>query len=751
MGWTPLAITFVHPFVLGGLALASLPIIIHLLNRRRFKRMDWAAMEFLLKAAVRNRRRVRLENLLLLMLRTLIVLLLVLAVARPFTSRESGLAGVFGAEGKTERIILLDNSHSMRAGQGNTPAFKTAQRLLHRFVKRLNEERSGDRITVVLGSDPRGGDQQLARVAVASAHANRLIERIDKLHPGDGVLDLVEAIDSILEEHSEDDARLVLHVVSDFRTRDWASPDGTPRADVAEAMDRFSQRGEIRFLDVGSRPIDNLGIVDLKTRERAVIAGVPTSFVATVRNYGPSPASNFSVEFRMGGLRVTRKFEGTLEAGKEAEFVHEFTPRAEGAEVVSARLPTDLLPGDDARHLVVGVREAMRFLLVDGEPDPEAYRGEVDFLAAALAPPGKTSSGIAVDAVEEQLFTGRELDLYDAVFLCNVYRLPPERVGKLEEYVRAGGGLVFFLGDQVDPQVYNATLLGQGDKEGQGLLPLRLHEAEGSSDDYVHLAPPDTDHPITRFLRGMNQIVFRMLSVRRYVRCSLPPRTDARVILKYTDEEASPALAEKRFGEGRVLLVTTAADREWSNLPGWFLYLPLLQEMGKYIVRPDPGDWTRVVGEPIELRFDPKRMRRSVTLTLPDSLGGAPLRLAPDPEEMVFRYDRTTVRGVYRLSLKTPEGEEFERPYAFNLDSTEGDLRRAEIRKLAAAFPGVRLERAGDDSLFDTGDSDRTEFWRTLMYVLIVCVVLETLLAWRFGHHGRRKDAGVEGKQVFVR
>ena len=93
-----LAVSFVHPAILGGLALASLPIIIHLLNRRRFKRMDWAAMEFLLKAAVRNRRRVRLENLLLLLLRTLIVILLVMAVSRPFTSRESGLAGGCGAE-----------------------------------------------------------------------------------------------------------------------------------------------------------------------------------------------------------------------------------------------------------------------------------------------------------------------------------------------------------------------------------------------------------------------------------------------------------------------------------------------------------------------------------------------------------------------------------------------------------------------------------------------------------------------------
>ena len=124
---SPLAISFVHPAILGGLALASLPIIIHLLNRRRFKSMEWAAMDFLLKAAVRNRRRVRLENLLLLALRTLLVLCLILAVARPFSKREDTLASLFGSAGSTERVILLDDSHSMRAGQGNKSAFQSAK------------------------------------------------------------------------------------------------------------------------------------------------------------------------------------------------------------------------------------------------------------------------------------------------------------------------------------------------------------------------------------------------------------------------------------------------------------------------------------------------------------------------------------------------------------------------------------------------------------------------------------------------
>jgi hypothetical protein len=147
---TVLAFSFFNPLMLWGMGLASLPIIIHLLNRRRFKTMEWAAMDFLLKAAVRNRRRVRLENLLLLLLRTLLVVCLIAAVARPFTQRENPLASLFGSTGATERVILLDDSHSMRAGQGNKSAFDTAKEVAKRLVTTLHDEKSSDRVTIVL-------------------------------------------------------------------------------------------------------------------------------------------------------------------------------------------------------------------------------------------------------------------------------------------------------------------------------------------------------------------------------------------------------------------------------------------------------------------------------------------------------------------------------------------------------------------------------------------------------------------------
>lgn len=749
-----LAISFVHPAILGGLALAGLPIIIHLLNRRRFKTMEWAAMDFLLKAAVRNRRRVRLENLLLLALRTLLVLCLILAVARPFSKRESTLASLFGSAGATERVILLDDSHSMRAGQGNKSAFSNAKQLIKRLVTRLHDERSSDRVTIVLGSRPRQGEEGFARVAVASGEYKRLLRNLDALRASDGVFDVLGAIEAISGTYQEKEARVVLHLVSDFRSRDWLDVNGAVQPDVAQALSAFAERGEVRFLDVGAPPVGNVGVIDLKPADRAVIAGVPATFVATVKNHGPDPAGNISLWFEFGStVTLPIRIETTLQPGQTAEVKTEFTFRQAGHEVVKARTQTDVLPGDDVRRRVVEVRKNMRFLLVDGEPEQEDFRGETDFLAAALMPPGKVDSGIEVDAVSEHGFSGGELDSYDGVFLCNVYRLPDDRVRKLEEYVHAGGGLVFFLGDQVDPAVYNATFYGSGDQAGKKLLPLLLRDAEGSSDDYVNLNAPAADHPVVRFLRGINQIVFRTVAVNRYIHAEETARSPASIILTLTDEDSSPFLAEKSFGEGRVLLFTSSSDLEWSNFPHSILYLAILQEAARYIVRPDPGTTTLTVATPIVIRYDPKRIAPQVAVVPPAELGGAPVKLlsAREGKQLFYRYERTLVAGTYTVRLKTPGGEDFTLPYVFNVDPTEGDLRRADLERVRKAVPGSRVERAGDESAFDTDESDRTEFWRTLIYCLLAIAAAETLLAWRFGHHSAKRLAETEGKQVFVR
>src|SRR5215213_10633741 len=116
---TNLAVGFATPaFALAGLALAAIPIIIHFLNRRRFKTITWAAMEFLLRAMRKNRRRLRFEQWVLLATRCLVVLLLGMALARPLACENQSMAGIGGRTGLN--VFVVDNSYSM-AYESNRP------------------------------------------------------------------------------------------------------------------------------------------------------------------------------------------------------------------------------------------------------------------------------------------------------------------------------------------------------------------------------------------------------------------------------------------------------------------------------------------------------------------------------------------------------------------------------------------------------------------------------------------------------
>src|SRR5205807_3863566 len=143
--------------LLWGFSLVSVPIIIHLLNRRRFKILHWAAMDFLLEAARMNRKRVQMEHLIVLLLRCVAIALVVLAVSRP-VSTSGALSKLPGARDHVERIVVLDDSASTGEKQGDKTAFDEEKRLVSELITDLARERPGDLITIIRGSRARHPD-----------------------------------------------------------------------------------------------------------------------------------------------------------------------------------------------------------------------------------------------------------------------------------------------------------------------------------------------------------------------------------------------------------------------------------------------------------------------------------------------------------------------------------------------------------------------------------------------------------------
>ncbi|MBM3980102.1 MAG: hypothetical protein FJ304_07420 [Planctomycetes bacterium] len=340
---------FLNPFTLiaGGL-LVSTPIIIHLINRIRFRRVKWAAMEFLLKAQKRMRRRKILEQLILLLLRCLLVFLVGLLLAR-FVGCDPGGSGK--ETRPTTHVVVLDDTPSMadvfrREDGTKTDAYSEAKRLLYEKLMPATAEASTaqtmqvirlsdldlvfpKRTKTVDGKARDRTPEELREAGRVKTSTNvDLEEAIKPLPVGTVRKSLVDGLKrakKLLDDAPPGDAR-VIHVLSDLRSADWAA-DGPA---VSDLLREFKENNvTVHLIDVGS-PVrkvdrkspafnDNVSIIEVKPRNRVVSLNQQTEIDVRVRNNGGTDLKDVGLSFYLNGQGnvITSAQIPTLPANQE--------------------------------------------------------------------------------------------------------------------------------------------------------------------------------------------------------------------------------------------------------------------------------------------------------------------------------------------------------------------------------------------------------------------------------------------------
>ena len=498
----PLAVLFASP--LAALATfagaASIPVVIHLLNRRRYRVVEWAAMRFLLAAKRQNVRRLRIEQLLLLAVRTLLIVLLIAAMCSVMPWAETiwqriipgGAAGAPLVSGRTHKVIVIDGSLSMMAAGDHGSCFDRAKTLAAELVR---SSASGDGFSVVLMAAPvqsiiPGPAEDAAKVAAE-------IESLRCPHGNSdlsGALQMVEEFGGARRRGSRREARGVCR--HRFATDDLGRHAGHGRIGaerLARIMGSIAGQTQLVVLDVGRPDVENLAVTGLTLADPLAVVGTRTTITATVQNFGPRERVGVKVDL----LASTRGADATPVAVVQTElttippggsatvtFPYEF--HATGDHVFQARIDSDALDADDIRSLTVTVRDTVPVLVVNGKPAVERYDQAGSWLADALYPFSDTVRRSAYPARPKVIDTAQfadpgasDLSAFDCVFLCDVPRLSEREVARLETHLQRGGGLVICLGPDVDPEAYNRLLY----KDGQGLLPARLVGVEQAPAD----------------------------------------------------------------------------------------------------------------------------------------------------------------------------------------------------------------------------------------------------------------------------
>ena len=765
---------------IGGLIAIASPVIIHLLNRRRFKRVDWAAMDFLLEAQRINRRRVRLEEFILLLLRCLAMALIGLLLARPFLNINP--AGMFKA-GQTERIIVLDDSLSMAATTGGRAPIEEASDMLQKLIEALATDIDDNLITVIRTTDP----ERFAPngLPLTEASMSELLDEFKNLEVRDSGGDLATTLLSVERSFKDEKASLnrVVHVFTDLRRRDWqGSAEAGSDAGVVATLKRISALASgCHVIDLGGEGEENLVVEEIVPLDKALIAGVPSEFEVSIRNRGARDARDVTVRFAAGdtlpieatideipaGETAIAAFTYTFAATEGEGFAGSEAPDAVPVEVslADAQGDGDLLKADNTRFFPARVVHGIRVLMVDGDPSGLFGLSETFFLKHALSPDGAASSGVEVTVVDDTEFDSVDLPEFDVVIVANLYRVTEARAAALEGWVSSGGGLVFLLGDQIDEDVYNDVLY----REGEGLLPARLVAIEGdeSEETWALLDPREANHPVFRFFDGDNRQLLDGVKIFRWWRMEPPVQADengdgegdaaakptdeetkpdgdaVRIVAALTDQEKAPAVIEKRVGDGRVMVWASPLDNDWGAFPeNGAAFLITGQEMVRYMARDRAGDGVIAVSQPIHQEVDLKQFRPEVEVVTPGATDPAMAEARPAAGAVTetslwsLDFDETDKRGIYELKLKPADGSAPKSVlFAANIDTGEGDLTRASESAVRSDLGESSIEfvKRGQPIIELGTDAARSEVWKLVLYILAALLAAELLFGWWIG------------------
>jgi hypothetical protein len=683
-------VSFAAPLFLLGLLGAALPVAVHLIGRYRAPRRPFAALFFVLRAHRRLDHWRRLRQLLLLAVRVLLVAAVAVMMAKPFAEAESDLPAVSGR--LQSAVLVLDDTLSMRRVANGGSLFDRARERALELVSLLGPATD---LAVLRVSKPTGPLPVLVQDARRARSALLSLQPTHR-YADSGAALLVAA--RILGESTLPERNVFL--LSDLAAH------GEPKGVRLPAGIGLHEVDIARDLAV-----DNRAIVEAWAAPSTAPGARVMQIGARVCNYSKG-AGPIVVSLEIEGRQVA---QGPVTLSPFAcatkTFHHAFLRG--GLYNASLSIAKDDLREDDRRYLRLEVESGLRVLIVNGAPSSVRHRDELFYLETALLAATTSEQAIATTTVTAADLAKGRLEGADVVALCNVGSLPKTRVSELEAFVRRGGGLLFTLGDNVDADVFNRAF--------SPLLPQELRgpvqaATPGSGEAALRVGKADGVHPVSAiFAEGAG------LGSAQFVRVfRLKPATvaDRRVVLSFDD--GSPALVEGRHGEGRVLLYTSTIDRDWNDLPIRPGFLPLVQQMVRFLARA-PAQVSRralLVGDTETIA--PPQGTRQVRLVLP---GGEERiwtqRLLSEKPEVEIPIE---LPGVYRLSATMLDGttRPLEREsFVANVDPRESDLRRGRIvEEEVAGGARVRAKK-------------RLELWHSLGTALLALLLAEALLTRR--------------------
>lgn len=573
--------TFLNPMFLYALAAGAIPLILHLLKRRQAVIVHFSTLRFLKLAQKKSSRRMRMENFLLWLLRTLLLLLLAFAFALPVI-RTSSFGTLMGRSHR-DVAIVWDVSASMDYASGQKKTWEESRDVVLGILKSLQP---GDRITIFLAgeevtpliSEP-SGDLDLATAQVKATQTRPTISR---LAPA-----LTAACQSL--QNSGRREREV-YVVTDGQALPWRdfgdAAATTPAADASAPTNTAAEGATATAAPAGAsnaapavaawspqnwtkdytffvtlagatRPV-NTGVLDVDVTPHLLMENSTASASVKLGQYGEAVDTALT-------LFIDNKESGRLAVGAAATGALTFPlpPLTKGVHRARIECQPDGYPLDNTLNFLLRVRERLPVLLTG--PADSCF-----FVKRALNPGGDAAGAIDAQIVQPDDVQAGDLARYSCVILCDAFPLPGALLLGLEQFARQGGLVIIFPGDRAGPADYAVA----------NFLPAKVARIEEAGDAGVRsllrlVQPQDPIFSSLKFPPGAVPSV----SIKRQLAWT-EPQPEAEVLLSTQGDK--PFLQSRPFGKGRVMFFSVSGERGWSNLPLSPYFLPFLHQMVEF-------------------------------------------------------------------------------------------------------------------------------------------------------------------------
>ncbi|MBD3617839.1 MAG: BatA domain-containing protein [Gracilimonas sp.] len=690
--------SFLNPIFLFALIAVGLPLLIHLLNLKRPRKVAFSTLAFFRELKNTTIRRIRIKKYLLLLLRVAAIGCLALVLARPFLP--PGLSGGGTAQAPALNAVLLDNSISMFRIGKQGPLFDYAREIVGKIEESAKDD---DRFMLQLTN----GEGEYSNI-LSRANLQKTLEGAEIMPAGNFIKNrLTGLIESVREAPYQNKN---IFIITDGQLSQLNDLQEMDLNDIT-----------LTFIDVGDVDVQNTIVSDISTSTNMIGANIPFILNVELANRSSVNAVNQFVTLDFEGQNAGQ-YSIALEPNERKTFTFEITPSQTGSAKGKLEIEGDEFQPDNEYYFTVQVPETRNILWVHEQSRLSDY---VSYTGAMLRVAGENDAQLAYQEVSPNAFETTDLSKFDAIILDALKTVPEYSFQLLQDYVQNGGGLMFFPSENGTLSNYNSFF----SKFNAG----RFEGLQGEYASFNSVAKADElleDHPAFNglFEREQNeQLRFTNPDIYYYLKLSKSPSGTGFDLM--TMNNGDVLMYEKRFGEGSLMIASIGNDPGWSNFPVKPLFAPFYYRLLLYSASSDQGGFANYrLGDPFSWQGNIDGEKAVI------NVGEDEIKPTVDvvPSGIRLRYPAEE----WTPGWVTVTDETKEYVLSANLNSTESDFREITEEQLQDLMgntdftwleAGEMEEEELQDEIMSSGFGK--EIWNWFMLAGLLFLIAETFVS----------------------